>query len=95
MNKINPRDYLDTPLWCVYGSSAFPQIICCKVLHQQHDYYIWGLSKYKGSKAFRTLGVRLDGFIYGELEKGHGLNPVMFFNTKEAAFDYLSKILTP
>lgn len=103
MSKIDPTDpsVHGKPLWVVYGSSAFPEIICAKLRAyaqnhtllplgaRGHHVCIWGYSVWKGEPGFRTLGV--DVAVWAK--QSHS-KPV-FFDEQSEALEHLRKLLTP
>jgi hypothetical protein len=87
-NQVYPGNHLRVPLWCVYGSEAYPSIICCMINEDSaRTLTIWGYSKWKNAGGFRTMGV--------EVLSWADKNDAHFFVEKEHALAYLSKILTP
>ena len=87
---IDPKalDSADKVLWCVYGHTYWPQIMCCKLHDYEGDRNIWGYSVWKNKPGFRTLGKRLS-----EWYSSHDL--CLFFDDQQLALDYLKKISTP
>lgn len=85
----NPHEYLDKPLWCVYGPDCFPTVFCFK-LHDSGQYgiTIWGYSVWKRQPGFRTLGQNL-------LKWDEKTNKPKYFTKQEDATAYLVKITTP
>ena len=85
MNEISPLDpaHADKPLWCVYGPTCFPTMICCKIKSGN----IWGYSVYKRQPGFRTLGISLEAF-------GQHDNP-KFYATQADAVARISSITWP
>jgi len=83
---IDPFDpqHWDKPLFVVYGSSAFPSLLCCKVLHRttypDKDPCIWGFSIWRRSPGFRTLGIKLKTWVERETDP-------RFYLTQEEAFE--------
>lgn len=89
ITSVDPTEHLNTPLWCVYGSNAFPSIICCKILKDpKYGFIIWGYSVWKRQPGFRTLGTNIQAFCDPRE------NP-KFFLDQEDALDYLRKMTTP
>lgn len=87
-NQVYPANHLRTPLWCVYGSTAYPSMICCMINQDSaKNFTIWGYSKWKNVGGFRTMGV--------EVLKWADDNDAHFFSEKEHALEYVSKLLTP
>lgn len=84
----NLEDYLNVPLWCVYGSKAFPSILCFRLRESEGKVIIWGYSTYKNQPAFRTLGTYLNIWVSNKE------NPV-FFSNQDDALNYLRAIITP
>lgn len=79
----------ETPLWCVYGHEAFPQIICCKISNVNGCESIWGYSIWKRKPGFRTLGLSLSVWL------SKGENMCWFFDDQAKALAFLAKITTP
>ena len=85
---IDPFDpqHWDKPLFVVYGSSAFPSLLCCKVLHRasylDKDPCIWGFSIWRRSPGFRTLGIKLKTWVEREIDP-------RFYLSQEEAFEVL------
>lgn len=83
---IDPFDpqYWDKPLFVVYGSSAFPSLLCCKVLHRttypDKDPCIWGFSIWRRTPGFRTLGIKLETWVERETDP-------RFYLSQEEAFE--------
>lgn len=75
-------------LWCVYGHTFWPQLLCCKLHDYEGDRNIWGYSIWKNKPGFRTLGQRLATWY-----ASHDL--CLFFDDQQLALDYLKKISTP
>lgn len=89
LNSIDINNLpLETPLYCVYGSSLYtPQIFMCKIsAREDNNQYIWGYSKWEGEWGFRTMGVKLSSMSKHKI--------VSFFDTKEYAIEYISKLMT-
>lgn len=89
MSKPTPIDpfdpqHWDKPLFVVYGSSAFPSLLCCKVLHRttypDKDPCIWGFSIWRRTPGFRTLGIKLKTWVEQETDP-------RFYLTQEEAFE--------
>lgn len=85
MAKPTPIDPFDQqhwnkPLFVVYGSTGFPQMLCCKVRLNEGVPTIWGFSIWRRTPGFRTLGTHLDSWATREL------NP-RFYLSQEEAFD--------
>lgn len=85
MAKPTPIDPFDQqhwnkPLFVVYGSTGFPQMLCCKVRLNEGVPTIWGFSIWCRTPGFRTLGIPLDSWVTREL------NP-RFYLSQEEAFD--------
>jgi hypothetical protein len=90
-NHINPADPLvaaKRPLWAIHGSTAYPEMLCCKINFDADGPVIWGFSRYKNSPKFRTLGISLDSFV---AERKN----VFFFANIEHALDYMRSLMTP
>lgn len=89
-------DYLDPanwnkPLWCAHGYKSHPSIHClmikpCPSVNFQP--FVWGYSVWKRQPGFRTLGLSFE-----EFHKNKDL--YLYFDKKQAALNYLSKILEP
>lgn len=83
---IDPFDpqHWDKPLFVVYGSSAFPSLLCCKVLHRttypDKDPCIWGFSIWRRTPGFRTLGIKLKDWVERETDP-------RFYLSQEEAFE--------
>lgn len=90
MNAIDPNDpqYLDTPLWCVYGPDCFPTMFACRINNASGRPAIWGYSVYKRSPGYRTLGREVRG---GWVEEHNA----KFFTSQDNAIDYLRELTTP
>lgn len=95
---IDPKnkEFIDTPLWCIYGPECFPVIFCCKIsdtVHETPSPVIWGYSVYKEIPGFRTLGRHLTEWIE-EVKNLFGTEPI-FFNRQDEALTYLGKLTNP
>jgi len=95
---IYPFDeqYVDVPVWCVYGPSSFPVIICCKIRRDVHTaglLNIWGYSIYGGIPGFRTIGRDLRSWIIEEEDRFHD-RPI-FFDVQDDALKHLKNLTTP
>lgn len=79
---IDPFDpqYWDKPLFVVYGSSAFPSLLCCKVRLNDGVPTIWGFSIWRRTPGFRTLGIKLKTWVEQETDP-------RFYLTQEEAFE--------
>lgn len=83
----NPDNY-NKVIWCVYGPDSFPTMFCCVIKTASRNPAIWGYSVYKRSPGFRTLGREVvDGWVES--------NNAKFFDTQDAAFEYLRELTTP
>lgn len=76
------------PIWVVYGSTAFPSLLCCKINHCQGVACIWGYSVWKRVPGFRTLGQHLSQWV----EKSE---LCFFFADQQHALDFLKLTTTP
>lgn len=76
---VNPKDYLDTPLWVVHGPDCFPRLLLVMILnHYQCGLTIWGWSIYRRQPGFRALGMSLYTWIDREE------NPRFYLNRADA-----------
>jgi len=81
-------EFLDRPLWCVYGEQCFPSMICCKVIHDdRYGPTIWGYSVYRNSPGFRTLGRNLKTWVKQ--------NKAIFFADQMMALQFMANITLP
>ena len=91
---VNPSDRINigVVLWCVYGPSCFPQVMCCKVIPSPREQYtpltIWGYSVYRNSPGFRTLGIHFVKWMRDNPE-------AKFFRVRNEALAYLANLITP
>lgn len=79
---IDPFDpqHWDKPLFVVYGSSAFPSLLCCKVRLNEGVPTIWGFSLWRRTPGFRTLGIKLKTWVERETDP-------RFYLSQEEAFE--------
>jgi hypothetical protein len=91
-NVVDPLNYIDKPLWCVYGYECFPSVFACTINSASGTPVIWGYSVYKRSGGYRTLGLNLDKWIAEQNLIG---KIAYFFNKQEHAMEFLSKLITP
>lgn len=79
---IDPFDqqHWNKPLFVVYGSTGFPQMLCCKVRLNDGVATIWGFSTFRRLPGFRTLGIPLEVWIARELKP-------RFYLSQEDAFE--------
>lgn len=88
INYDNIKNYIDLPLWAVYGYYSFPSIIACTINdHPQCGLTIWGYSEWKNKPAYRTLGQ--------DLQKWMIENNGIFFDDHDEALQYIKKLTTP
>ncbi len=85
MPKPTPIDPFDQqhwnkPLFVVYGSTGFPQMLCCKVRLNDGVATIWGFSIWRRTPGFRTLGIKLKTWVERETDP-------RFYLSQEEAFD--------
>ena len=87
---IDPFDpqYLQKPLWVVYGSKYHPAVLCCMINNSGGYTSIWGYSVWKNSAGFRTLGQDLITWMKKS-------DSVLFFDLQVTAIAYLTFITTP
>jgi hypothetical protein len=94
---ISREEFINKPIWCVYGPDCFPTLFCCKILkfRQKHitELVIWGYSIYEGKPGFRTLGATLNNWI--EENKNRYESETLFFARQDEALAYLEKITKP
>lgn len=88
------------PLWVVFGSRTWPQIICVKLFAYSVDHVllpvgekgpnvcVWGYSVWKREAGFRTLGTDVC-----EWAKARKL--CEFYDTQDEALDRLRKLTKP
>lgn len=81
VEDLQDQKWHNVPLYCVYGSTAYPTIIGCIVSAKTGRLVIWGFSRYNRSPGFRTLGVELAAWALPQHAK--------FFSTSEAAFAHI------
>lgn len=98
IGNINPKEYPDIPLWCVYGADCFPSLFCCKIRKWDTPpvgcgFNIWGYSVWRRQPGFRTLGRDLDDWIEEKLYLAR--REPKFFLEQEQALEHLRKITTP
>lgn len=74
------RQHWNKPLFVVYGSTGFPQMLCCKIHPARGEATIWGFSTFRRVPGFRTLGFRLEVWIAQE-------HKPRFYLSQEEAFD--------
>ncbi len=89
--KVDPNsvEYMDIPLWVVYGADCFPSLLLCEItIPTGQKPTIWGYSVYRNKGGFRTLGIQLSDWIERET------NP-RFFDNQAEAIELLKKITTP
>lgn len=72
-------------LWCVYGPTSFPTMICFRIrCTDSYGPIIWGFSIYRRVPGFRTLGQRLETWREGK--------DAHFFETQDEALEYLKSL---
>jgi hypothetical protein len=88
------------PLWVVFGSHTWPQIVCVKLLAYTVDHVllpvgaegpnvcVWGYSVWKRKPGFRTMGTNV--FTWA---KAYTL--CEFYDAQDEALDRLRKLTTP
>lgn len=74
---------LDTPLWAVCGSRAFPTVFACRLSNKTGPRVIWGFSTHEGVPGYRTLGRGVDW----AMERA-----ALLFTTRTAAFAYIEAL---
>lgn len=83
-------DNFNKPLWCVCGDECFPTIFGCKIAKDYcGEASIWGLSIYRRSAGYRTIGRHLKKWI--NEERNH---ICFFFDSHEAAIEYVRQLTT-
>lgn len=89
--KLEKFDFdanLGVPLWIIYGSTGWPQMICVAAKrHELPRIAVWGYSVYRNSPGFRTLGQ--DPYVYFA-----GQNAYVFTNI-DSAMEHLKSQITP
>jgi hypothetical protein len=87
-NAIDPLqpEYWNKPLWFVYGSEAWPMVLCAMIKNNA-GVNIWGYSVWKRQPGFRTLGQDAGAWINRE--------DAVAFADQQHMLDYLKKITTP
>lgn len=93
--QVDPHDPANhgKPLWVVYGSTAFPSILCCRLRINDGHATMWGYSVWRRSPGFRTMGTYVKNWIASLEAKREDLYE--FYDDQEEALDRLRKILTP
>ena len=91
----NLPENLDRTLWCVYGVTSSPTIICCKILaHAEYGPIIWGYSVYRRKPGFRTLGQNVNTWQQGLKEK-FGWDLFEFYDDHAEAITRITQLTTP
>lgn len=91
-NQVAQAQYLDKPMWCVYGSKFSPQIISCKISSAAGAPTIWGYSEYQNSPKYRTLGIDLAEWVSKYI---YDKNVCEFYDIHEEAIDRIKTFTTP
>lgn len=85
----------DRVLWCVYGVTSSPTIICCKIrAHAEYGPIIWGYSVYRRSPGFRTLGQNVNTWQHG-LKVKFGWDLFEFYDDHGQAITRITQLTTP
>lgn len=75
------------PLWFVYGSEFYPQMLCAKLSDTAGGLAIWGYSVWQRQPGFRTIGMNFSTWnVY---------SMCFVFDQQQDALDFLKTITTP